>query len=311
MNRRMFLKSAAAGVATIFAAKAGISPALAEDFKYYDDVPPLKPEYFIHDTLASNSTDDVGLRLVCTFDTSGSIDAVEFEYQLQAMANAIASEDFRNAVFYTGGPQSIAICVAEFSDLASLRVPWIDIRKGDEDKFAFLADEITMIDRQRAGGTDHASALKQSMACLKNCPWEGKRNVIDIITDGRNYSWDSLEDARTKASTEYEATINALITLDKGESDLDKWAQEELVTKPGFFKKDGTILDPGFVKVVATQQSSQSEGALVEYHEAMELAFRRKLILEVAGIELEQLRETVEAYQKKPFVPSMGISPRP
>lgn len=314
MNRRMFLKAAAVGVATVFMAKANL--VLARDDDYEDDFfapfdrsPPLSPDYFVHSTLASNSKKEVGLRLVCLFDASGSIDSVEYDYQLRAMAKAIASEDFRNAVFYIGGPQSIAISVADFSDSASLQIPWVDIRKGDDYKFTKLADEIMEIDRRTWSGTDHVVALNQAMACLDSCPWEGKKNVIDILTDGEHYGWQDLDEARTKATKEYEATINALITLD--EYNLDKWAQENLVTRPGFFKKDGTPLDPGFVKVVATQQSSQSPGALVEYHEAMELAFRRKLILEVAGLDLEDLREIVASETKNPIMPSMGVKPRP
>ena len=127
------------------------------------------------------------------------------------------------------------------------------------------------------------------MRYLENCPWKGGRNIVDMITDGKSSPL-SLKGPIEALATKHEATVNALITLDDDAPNLDKFAAKHLVTPSGFVKSNGKPLDPGFVKIVATQLSTKSPGAMVEYHKAMELAFRRKLILEVAGLELEELR---------------------
>ena len=56
-------------------------------------------------------------------------------------------------------------------------------------------------------------------------------------------------------------------------------------------KKDGSYLEPGFVKAVATEYSEESSTGISAYYKAMELACRRKFVLEVAGITLEELQQ--------------------
>lgn len=283
MDRRLFLKASAGALGTMFAATTG--RVFAQQTEYV--VPPVR---FVHPTLASNNPAQVGVRLVCLYDVSGSIDSTEHDIQLEVMAEAIGSEDFRNAIFYQGGPQSLAICVADFGSTAEMRIGWIDIRKGDDDKLKLLAHEIRQLKRREVGSTNHATALEYSIQCLDKCPWRGKRSIVDMLTDGENNeggdSAQRMDIARDMLAKKHEATINALITLD-GDANLEQWARKNLVTESKYIKADGTYLDPGFVKVVATQQTDQ--GALVKYHDAMKMAFRRKLILEVAQLELEDL----------------------
>lgn len=301
MNRRTFLKSIAGSAAAVFAAQSGI--ALAEPpHQIFNPQIVTSP---IHPTLASNSTDAVGLRLVCIYDVSGSIDETEHKFQLDAMANALETKDFQDAIFYRGGPQSIAISFVDFGDDAAMRIPWVDIRKGDGYKLPLLANEVRQLRRREDGGTNHVGALKQAIKNFDVCPWKAERTIIDVLTDGEHNAgaWD-LTGTRETLTKQYEATINALITID--EDDLEDWTKEKLVTPPGHIKRDGRVLDAGFVKVVGTQQSSKNPGALIEYHQAVEMAFRRKLILEVAGIELEELHKVVAAEQaeKHLFLPT-------
>ncbi|MGZ9096854.1 MAG: DUF1194 domain-containing protein [Micavibrio sp.] len=288
MDRRTFLKGAAGGLGTLFALKSGLA--------FAQETSGSTPTGFIHPTLASNSSEKVGARLVCLYDISGSVDNTEHDVQIEVMAEAIGSDDFRNAIFYTGGPQSIALCVADFGTTAAMRVPWVDIRKGDDDKLKLIAHEIRKLARRETGSTHHATALEYSITALDNCPWAGKRTIVDFLTDGENNEGFGSEErmllARETLAKKHEATINALITLDQ-DPGLEDWARKNLITESRYIKADGTYLDPGFVKIVATQQTDQ--GAIVKYRDAMKMAFRRKLILEVAQLELEDLHTIVKA----------------
>jgi hypothetical protein len=299
MKRRDFLKAAAGSLGGLIV----YNPALAQFAP--NGLPHASTagaetttNTYVHPTLASNSQEEVGVRLVCLFDVSGSIDTAEYRTQLNAMATAIGSEDMRDATFFKYGPGSIAICVASFGSRAEMEVPWVDIRKGEDFKFAQLAEEIRNLRRRESGMTNHIAALNEAMTALKKCPWEGKRNVVDSITDGSHNEGGPeslIKPMVVQLANEFEATVNALVTLDSS-GNVEDWANKNLKTPAGIRKSDGKFLDPGFVKVVATQQSSKSPGAISEYNSAMELAFRRKIFLEVAGIELDDYR----AYKANP-----------
>jgi hypothetical protein len=307
MNGTAFYKKAKQAAATI---------ALGSVFAFNSDITTAQSENdsanpYIHPKLASKSTEEVGVRLVLLFDTSGSIDDIEYQVQLDAMADAIESEDFKNAVFYRGGPQTIAICVANFDDRVFLNIPWVDIREDEDYKFKALAKEIRSLDRKSSGLTHQARAFNAAATYLTNSPWEGKRSVVDIITDGRHNGGGNLQAARENLAKNHDATINALITLDTYETRFEEWAQKNLVTQPIHFKEDGSALDPGFVRVVATQQSTRDVGAIKKYKDAMNLAFRRKIFLEVAGIDLENNDDVRLIKQAPKKDPDSNPSPLP
>src|SRR6187549_1597957 len=97
MSERTFLKTAligaAAGLAGLFAfaaipaAAQTTAPAPAPAQVTPAPAPPVTPgtqdpaPVFVHPTLASQSKAGVGLRLVCLFDTGGSIDQTEYKVQ--------------------------------------------------------------------------------------------------------------------------------------------------------------------------------------------------------------------------------------
>ncbi len=313
LSRRNFLKVAVGGVVAAKFGVLGVEEAMAQmgGGQHYE--PPFVPAAttaadFIHPTMASANTSPVGLRLVCMFDISGSIDNTEYEVQRAAMRDAIASEDFRNAIFYRGGPQSIAICVSDFGSNADLRIPWLDIRQGEGNKLLLLANEINALNRRETGMTHQVRAMNFAGTCLNFCPWQGRRSVVDIITDGKENEFSGttgenmLHAARERLALDQGATVNALITVDPSSSDrdLEEWAWQHLATPATYVRPDGGLLEPGFVKVVAFERFEQAQRSLVEYHRAMELAFRRKLILEVAGVELEELQGILRAQEPNP-----------
>jgi hypothetical protein len=288
---------------------------------------------FKHPTLASNSTEPVGLRLVSLFDVSGSIDSAEYEVQLDAMADAIESKAFQDAIFYPGGPGSIAVMFADFSDDSVPQIGWVDVREGEEWKLKEIAKELRNLKTQRRsnGGTSHVEALKAAKVYFDNSPWAGDRNVIDILTDGTDsssYSYGRgyygrgtpindeppLDKLRRELAQDYEATINALVTVVPNE-DMEEYARKHLITRPIYNKSDGSPLDAGFVQAVATEVSEESVGGIIKYRKAMEKAFRRKLILEVAGLtpeDLEKYMASIEDEMKEAAVPPrLHPLPRP
>lgn len=292
MNRRSFLKLAASGAfmgPSVFNLASAQQNAAAERVS------------FRHPTLASQSSEPVGLRLVCIFDNSVSMDPVEFEIQSLAMAEAVGSEDFRDAIFYpAGGPQSVAIC---FTDLHNvLNIPWIDIRKGDDYKLPLLAEEILKFKLSSPRGPTYlARAYKYAGILLENCPWQGRRNVVDMVTDGTEREWLALGEPKNSENTaqvvhelavKHEATVNALITTgDKYAPLILELTPKYYITQPGYTRADGTALDAGFFKVVSAGiDDKNTKESLIRFDGAMKLAFRRKLILETGMVELDDLR---------------------
>lgn len=296
MNRRNLLKAGGAlAAASAFSISTG---ALGQPMMFNAQYNPRQswemknagstlPEAFRHPELASYNPEEVGARIVLSFDCSGSIDYHEFRTQLDVIASALESDDIYDAIFSPGGAGSVAICLADFGSTAALRVPWVDIRKGDQYKLHRLAREIRALLRREDGSTSHVRALDNAMECLDNCPWQGKRSIVDVITDGQNNHGGTnaqvIENV-DKLAREYNTTVNTLLTVTSNSEDHMKWFWDHLVTKDQYYSE---TLDPGFVKAVATQVSARTPGAIVEYKDAMRLALRRQLILETAQYQPE------------------------
>jgi hypothetical protein len=239
---------------------------------------------YIHPTLASDSTEPVGLRLVSLHDVSSSIDDAEYDIQMEAIASAIESPDFADAVFRPGGPGSIALFFGDFNQAAEGRIGWVDIRKGQEWKFKSLADEIRHLPRNRRDSTNHVPGMILSMEAFDKSPWSAPRNVVDIMTDGTAYAPLAFTQAREQLATQYNATINALVTLDQSSDRIERWAWDNLATRPIHSSPDGSPLAAGFVVTVASQIEPDNEGQTLKFRKAMERAFRRKLILETSKL---------------------------
>lgn len=300
LNRRTFLRNGLTGIGALPFALSANQPSAQMSGHYggtaSTDFITTRPQDFIHPTLASNATDDVGVRLICMFDSSGSIDITEYFVQLQAMSNAIASQDFQDAVFLPSGPQSIAICFADFGSNVDIRIPWVDIRQGEQAKLKLIAQEVSSLTRRESGSTHQVQALLYSMMCLDFCPWQSDKTIIDLMTDGKDnqaqiQAESLLQNARDRIARQYGATINVLTTIDpfSDEADLVEWVQANIATQPNTRSSNGNFVDPGFVKVVAFEDTEESNRSIVRYEKAMERAFKEKLIKEVAGLSLDEL----------------------
>lgn len=253
------------------------------------------PAAFVHPTLATGPySEDVGARLLCVFDASGSVSDAEYAVQLRATASAVASQDFRDAVFFRGGPDSIALAFMSFGTTCDIEIPWADIRRGEDHKLQEISNEVLSLGRRETGSTHHTKALFYANLCFQNCPWQGDRSIVDFMTDGKDN--DSLQPheelirgAVRQLGIDHRATVNSLITVDPSSSDadLEDWANQNLVTPPGIVSAAGQYVTPGFNQVVAFERSEESERAIVLYERTMQTAFKEKLIREVAGISQE------------------------
>ena len=197
LSRRAFLMAGGAAATSLLLPKAGFS--MPDDMDRDTDLPGVVlPKGYKHPTLASDSTEPVGVSLICLFDSSSSIDTRELEIELGAMAEAFRSEEIKGALFGEGGPESMAVCVADFGSRTRMRIPWLDVRKGEAWKLDALAGEIERLPRRELGNTYETTALQYCLQFMNHLPWEAKRSVVDVITDPtqrksctqrRNESW--------------------------------------------------------------------------------------------------------------------------
>lgn len=218
--------------------------------------------------LSSANAQDVDLELVFLADSSGSIDTAESAFQRQGHARAINHPDVISAI-QQGLLQRIAITYVEWGDSLhqDVVVPWTII-DGAESAKAFAA-KLLAAPRRARGFNAIGSAIASGQALIENNTLRGTRTVIDLSGDSAN-NWDgvSIETARDAAVAE-RIVINGLPILcrevDCGgrpvSYDLEKAFEDKIIGGPGAF--------------VVTAKDRES----------FEMAVRRKLILEIAGIE--------------------------
>lgn len=274
------------------------TPALSEEMKAHQAVMST-PTGYKHPTLASNSKEKVGVALVLLIDVSGSIDSADYQAQVESMAEALESDDFRDAIMLHGSPGSIALCVADFGTQVRLRVPWVDIRKGDDQKLKTLAKAVRNLPRRESGSTNQADVIDFSRIAIQNCPWESDRRVVDLITDGQhNTGGDAvttLKESRDRLEKEAGATLNALIIMDNTfGADQEGWSKKNLRTQEDIEDAKGNIIKEGFVLIVATDQSPDQPGALIRYFKEMTRAFKTKLRMETSYVDPETIQRQLD-----------------
>ena len=246
-----------------------------------------------HQYLASDSTAPVGMAIVFAIDISGSISSPSGEYnsQIEALGEAIASDDFRQSIFMPGGPGSIAIAVVDYDDRSKLLIPWVDLRQDDPTKFIQLGIEIQSLERRSNGGTEHSAALENAAINFEQLPWESDRNAVNIMTDGTSYSAGQLSNWRRALAEEYNATIYALVTEGNNSATLNPWAEDYLVTPSNTYTgSNGRPLPGGFVHTVATERGTQTLGnspGTGPFKNEVRKALRRQIILQTASLDLD------------------------
>lgn len=263
------------------------------------------PHQYKHPTLASRSNDEVGVAIVLMIDISGSIDNADYDAQVQSLARAIGSDNFRDAIFLQGGVDAVAISVIDYGTSVRMRIPWVDIREGDDDKLQKLAREIFNLERRESGSTNQADALDFAAMALDNLPWDAKQKNVQIITDGEHNHGGNQDQALkdgVENVREAGASLDAFLIIDANNTgDLEEYADEKLRTTEATETDDGHIVDEGFVVVVATNKSPSNPGALVKYYQDMLRALVIRLRPETASLDPRHLEGTPYQQPKHRF----------
>jgi hypothetical protein len=214
------------------------------------------------------NAEDVDLELVLLADSSGSIDAAEAAFQRGGHAEAITHPDVLSAIGQARF-RRIAVTYVEWGDSVhqDVVVPWTII-DGPESAKAFAA-ALLAAPRRAYGYNAIGSALAAATALIQTNSFHGTRLVIDLSGDSAN-SWDGVSIASARdAAVKAGIVINGLPILCREAQcggrpvtyDVEKAFEERIIGGPGAF--------------VVTAKDRES----------FELAVRRKLILEIAGLQ--------------------------
>lgn len=209
----------------------------------------------------------VDLELVLAVDVSSSIDEVEARRQRDGHVAALADPEVISAI-QGGGYGRIAIMYLEWADGDFQRVvaPWTVIEtEADARGFAASLAVAPFISGRR---TAIGAAIDSSVELMNTNAYEGMRRVVDISGDGPQNSGPSLAEARANADGR-RITINGLPIVSARQNpfrpsvriDVAAYFENEVIAGPGAF------ISPS------------------NEHDDFVQALRKKLIIEIAGID--------------------------
>lgn len=216
---------------------------------------------------ALDGRERVDLELVLAVDVSSSIDETEARRQREGHVAALADPDVISAI-QGGGYGRIAVMYLEWADADFQRVvaPWTVIET-EEDARAFAATLATapFISGRR---TAIGAAIDNSVTLIEGNRFDGVRLVIDLSGDGPQNSGPSLSQARERAEAGL-ITVNGLPIETARQNpfrpsvsiDIAAYFENEVIAGPGAF------ISPS------------------KEHDDFVDALRRKLIIEIAGID--------------------------
>ncbi len=131
----------------------------------------------------------VDLELVLAVDTSGSVDASEFELQIEGLVQAFRDPAVIAAIIGTSATGGVAATVVHWSsvnDQAQI-VPWM--RLTDEaSAYAFASAIAADATRSFSQSTGIGGVLQYAERLIRRNRFEGRRKSIDVSGDGSNNS---------------------------------------------------------------------------------------------------------------------------
>ncbi len=177
--------------------------------------------------------DPVDLALVLALDCSASVTFEEFNLMAGAMGAALRDADVVAGL--TGGPARAslgALLLWSGAGAQEVLVEWSRIDSPDAAK-AF-ADQVDNVPRVvRAGETAIGEALLAALTLLAHLPARARRQVVDVIGDGRSNAGIAPGPVRDRMAA-IGITINGLCVLHE-EPDLLESYTRDVIGGPGAF----------------------------------------------------------------------------
>jgi hypothetical protein len=223
------------------------------------------------------NSDEVDLLLVLAADISHSMQEAELRMQRQGYASALRDKEVLDAMC-SGPCGAIGVVYFEWSGIEDQRVllPWTRI--GNAGEAAACSERLAAAPQRVGSWTSISGAIAHSRRLIAAAPFRSDRSVVDISGDGENNSGPPVETERDLA-VEEGLTINGLPIL-RGPS--------RAASVPG---TEGSPLEEHYRRLV-----TGGPGAFVLPAESFDVfpgAIRRKLVLEIAGLQAPQgLRST-------------------
>ena len=258
------MRRGAATCALVLALSAGATSGLsAGDRAQEPDWYPAPVEY------TEDGREKVDLELVLAVDVSSSIDETEARRQREGHVAALADPEVISAI-QSGGYGRIAVMYLEWADADFQRVvaPWTVIgTEADAQAFAATLATSPFISGRR---TAIGAAIDSSVSLIEGNAYEGRRRVIDLSGDGPQNAGPSLSAARDRAD-------NALITVNGLPIDNSRqhpFRPSVTINVSAYFENE-VITGPGAFISPTNEQEDFVD------------ALRRKLIIEIAGLDPE------------------------
>lgn len=247
------------------------------------------PGYF--DVMSTNSNEPLGMIFVLAIDISGSINSGNNEYatQIEAFADAMRRDDFREAIFAPGGPGSIGVFVVDYATNSKLQIGGVDFRQNDRNRFREFADRIEAIERRGSGGTYHHSALENAEIIFHLARERGWANsdtdmLVNIMTDGTGNA-DHNRYYTERLAEEFGATVTSMVI--RASDRIYPWCRDFLTTPGNTYRgPDGEPVPSGQTREVATEQDTRGEGAS-RYRDRTYLMMRRQVTSRTAWLDLD------------------------
>ena len=176
---------------------------------------------------------EVDLELILAIDVSSSVDEIEYQMQMQGIANAFRHPDVISAM-RSSGSKGMAVALIQWSDNReqAFAVDWRHIQNQAES--INFSREILYTPRKILGGqTSVAGAITFALGELASNKYIGTRKVIDISGDGRANTGVHPMSVRDMA-IENGVTINALTILNE-EPFLDEYYEYSVIGGQGSF----------------------------------------------------------------------------
>jgi hypothetical protein len=171
--------------------------------------------------------------LVLAVDTSASVNATEYQLQMQGIARAFLDQEIIAAIeAYGNGNAGIAVTIVHWSSKAAQVINWTHIVNGGD--AVRVSREIEGTPRKTLGATTAiGTAIGFGTDLIANNSFEGRRLSIDVSGDGKNNSGLALWGERNRAVA-MGITVNGLAILDDDPT-LYSYYRDHVIRGPGSF----------------------------------------------------------------------------